>query len=120
RNCIDDRSNVRCRGLAGQPIRTRAIVQAAADPGHLSFGGQALQRLVDRRARSEIQEINRRPHLPSLGRDAVRNACSEAECGSARHLSEIYRTFRTTRSKRLTMMMFGEARMWRGYGGTWL
>jgi hypothetical protein len=89
RDCIYDRSNVGCCGLAGQSICARAVVQATADPGQLPVGGEALQRLVDGGAGTEIQKIDGRPHLARLIRDSTVDMRSEIQPRTANHLSEL-------------------------------
>ena len=95
RDCIYDCSHVGCRGLVGQGICAGAVVETTVDAGQLPVGGQALQRLVDGGAWTEIQKIDWRPHLAWLSCDATVDLSSEVQRVSTGHLSEVYYIFRT-------------------------
>lgn len=59
-------------GLLRQGVSTRLVVEAAVDPAQLVVRDQALQRLFDGVARTEVEDASRRPDCPAgSGRDAV-------------------------------------------------
>ncbi len=61
RQRIDDGTRIRVRCLAREAVECRFVIEAARDSAHVAIAGQAVEHLIDGVARTQVEEILRRP-----------------------------------------------------------